>query len=252
MFLRTATDAARRVEAANLEKPYGVSVTALLRIYYKRSDAQREAIAAAAHGLQETVFFERFQDAAQAPNVDVHGPRPHRAVAVPDVHEQLLAAEHAVLVGQQELQQAVLARRQRHVLAVDVHTVADVVDRDAAGRDLAGRVQVGGSPQAGTDPGQEFVNPIDILYGAFTYDFLIDGARWTAIWYRGDDVVCVESKPWDGGTGGYGYTECEPRSSWQSGEYEVQMFLAEEWKTSTRFSVLADPNTPTVEPTASP
>lgn len=102
------------------------------------------------------------------------------------------------------------------------------------------------------DPGQEFVNPIDILYGAFTYDFLIDGARWTAIWYRGDDVVCVESKPWDGGTGGYGYTECEPRSSWQSGEYEVQMFLAEEWKTSTRFSVLADPNTPTVEPTASP
>jgi hypothetical protein len=102
------------------------------------------------------------------------------------------------------------------------------------------------------NPRQEFQNPIDTLYGAFTYDFMTDGARWTAIWYRGEEVVCVESKPWDGGTGGYGFTECKPRSLWLAGEYEIQMFLGEQWKVSARFSVSGNPNTPTTSPTTRP
>lgn len=102
------------------------------------------------------------------------------------------------------------------------------------------------------NPAEEFGNPIDTLFGAFTYDFMSDGARWTAIWYRGEDVVCVESKPWDGGTGGYGYTECRPRGLWQAGEYEIQIFLAEEWKVSTRFSVSGIPNTSTQLPSRTP
>ena len=82
-----------------------------------------------------------------------------------------------------------------------------------------------------------FAKPPIRLFGAFTYDGLQDGIRWTALWWRGAVLVCRESKPWDGGTGGYGYTECEPDSGWVAGEYEVQMFLGEAWWTSARFTV---------------
>jgi hypothetical protein len=95
------------------------------------------------------------------------------------------------------------------------------------------------SPQA------NFENPIEILYGAFTYDFLDDGVRWTAIWYRGSAIVCSETKPWDGGTGGFGYTECSPSDGFQPGKYEVQMFLGESWIVSAAFTVDGEPGSPT-------
>ena len=82
-----------------------------------------------------------------------------------------------------------------------------------------------------------FENPVDVLYGAFTYDSLDDGVRWTALWYLGPEIVCTETKPWDGGTGGYGFTECQPRGGWQPGDYEVRMFLGETWFVSGRFSI---------------
>ena len=96
-------------------------------------------------------------------------------------------------------------------------------------------------------PATEFENPIDILYGAFTYNFLDDGVRWTAIWYLNSQIVCSETKPWDGGTGGYGYTECRPENGWLPGEYEVQMFLGTNWIVSSRFSI-ADVATPSATP----
>ena len=96
-------------------------------------------------------------------------------------------------------------------------------------------------------PATEFENPIDILYGAFTYNFLDDGVRWTAIWYLNSQIVCSETKPWDGGTGGYGYTECRPENGWLPGEYEVQMFLGTNWIISSRFSI-ADVATPSATP----
>jgi hypothetical protein len=88
------------------------------------------------------------------------------------------------------------------------------------------------------DAREEFTQVPHRLFGAFTYDGLQDGVRWTAIWRRGESIVCLESKPWDGGTGGYGYTECAPEAGWVPGEYEVQMFLGEVWWVSARFTVL--------------
>lgn len=99
------------------------------------------------------------------------------------------------------------------------------------------------------DGAASFTRPPRRLLGAFTYDGLQDGVRWTALWWRGEVLVCSESKPWDGGTGGYGYTECEPQAGWIPGEYEVQMFLGQSWLTSTRFTVEGTPSTPTPSPT---
>ncbi len=107
-------------------------------------------------------------------------------------------------------------------------------------------------------PADTFNNPINTLYGAFSYDHFSDGARWTAIWYMGEDeIVCLETKPWDGGTGGYGYTECTPEK-WMPGEYEIRMFMGEVWKVSTRFKVVGLPpaptstSTPTITPSMTP
>ena len=99
-------------------------------------------------------------------------------------------------------------------------------------------------------PGEDFENPIGILYAAFTYNNLSDGVRWTAIWYRGTEVVCLETQSWDGGTGGYGYTECTP-NAWYPGEYEIRIFWGERWMTSVRFEVIGNPPTATPSPTAS-
>jgi hypothetical protein len=111
------------------------------------------------------------------------------------------------------------------------------------------------APRLGTnnqplDEADLFILPVGKLYGAFTYDQLQDGVQWTAIWYLDQEVVCLESIPWDGGTGGYGYTECES-DEWLEGEYEIQIFYAEQWKVSTRFTIageIPDTATPT-EPT---
>ncbi len=98
--------------------------------------------------------------------------------------------------------------------------------------------------------GEAFENPVEILFGAFTYDSLNDGVRWTALWYFGAVIVCSETKPWDGGTGGYGFTECAPADGFQPGEYEVRMFLGETWKVSGRFLIVGP--VPQVTVTATP
>jgi hypothetical protein len=96
-----------------------------------------------------------------------------------------------------------------------------------------------------------FENPVRMLYGAFTYENLSDGVRWTAVWYREDEVVCLESDPWTIGTGGSGYTVCEP-GIWLPGEYEIQMFVGEVWLVSGSFTIVGDPPEPTLSPTPSP
>jgi hypothetical protein len=97
------------------------------------------------------------------------------------------------------------------------------------------------------DPAVEFINPISRMYGAFSYDKMVDGSQWSALWYRLEDktLVCFESLPWNGGPGGYGYTECEPPGLWVAGEYEVQIFSGLSWILSGRFSISGDPPTPT-------
>jgi hypothetical protein len=101
-------------------------------------------------------------------------------------------------------------------------------------------------------PETTFANPIKKLYGAFTYNNLLDGVRWTAVWLRDGQTVCLETKQWDGGTGGYGYTECEPSEGWLPGNYEIQLYLGLTWQVSARFAVTGQPPTPTATPTPSP
>jgi hypothetical protein len=86
------------------------------------------------------------------------------------------------------------------------------------------------------NPQETFTSPEGRLFGAFSYNNLQDGVRWTAIWYFNQQVICLETQAWDGGTGGYGYTECEP-DVWLPGRYDIQLFFADEWKGSTYFEV---------------
>lgn len=99
------------------------------------------------------------------------------------------------------------------------------------------------------DPSVEFALPVGKLYGTFTYDFMVNGAQWTVLWYFGETTACEESSPWDVGTGGYGYTECE-RDEWAIGEYEIQAYLGANWITSTRFRIVEVLETPV--PTSTP
>jgi type VI secretion system secreted protein VgrG len=104
------------------------------------------------------------------------------------------------------------------------------------------------------NPSGEFENPLPILYGAFSYDQMAAGAQWTAVWVRMTDesLICYETQPWDGSTGGYGYTDCAPSSSvWQPGEYDVRIFVGTDFKTSGKFTVAGEIPTLTATPTPS-
>ena len=103
------------------------------------------------------------------------------------------------------------------------------------------------------NPLLEFINPVGKVFGSFSYNNILDGSQWTAIWYRLSDqkIICYETSPWDGGVGGFGYTDCDPLAEeWLPGEYEVQLYIGQTWKQSGRFTVSGDPPTPTY--TASP
>jgi hypothetical protein len=111
------------------------------------------------------------------------------------------------------------------------------------------------------NPATVFQNPVGHLYAQFTYDKMTPGAQWTALWYYGNELVYYETDPWDGGTGGVGYTDWEPVPYlWLAGEYQVQIFVGLSWKTSGRFTVEGQPptavpsatSTPTLVPTSSP
>jgi type VI secretion system secreted protein VgrG len=92
------------------------------------------------------------------------------------------------------------------------------------------------------NPQVEFSSPQGRIFGAFSYNNLQDGVRWTAIWYFNQQILCLETQVWDGGTGGYGYTECE-QETWLPGQYDIQIFFADEWKVSTYFEVLEPKST---------
>jgi hypothetical protein len=105
------------------------------------------------------------------------------------------------------------------------------------------------------DPSLQFENPVGHLYGAYSYNNMTDGTQWTALWYWEGELVHYETSLWEGGTGGYGYTDWNPSSDkWQPGVYEVQIFIGTDWMVSGTFTVTGEPPTPTITntPTQTP
>ena len=101
---------------------------------------------------------------------------------------------------------------------------------------------------------ETFSNPIKEIIAFFSYDSLVGGSHLAFVWYRVDDWVtmCSSAQVYDGSTGGYYHTSCatETSDSWLPGEYELQIFVNEEWITSGRFTVEGMPptHTPTITP----
>lgn len=103
------------------------------------------------------------------------------------------------------------------------------------------------------NPDTVFSNPVGHMYGVFSYAKMEDKVQWTAVWYRNGEPVYYETLPWDGGSGGYGYTDWDPDAEeWLPGEYLVVLFLGWEWQVSGTFTVEGEPptSTPTLSPTA--
>jgi hypothetical protein len=100
-------------------------------------------------------------------------------------------------------------------------------------------------------PGQNFLNPIAHMYAVFSYDRMVVGSQWTALWYRDNELVHYETIPWNGGSGGLGYTDWAPDpSAWLPGIYEVQLFIGTIWKVSGQFTIEGEPPTPRPSPTS--
>ncbi|BBB48368.1 hypothetical protein [Pelolinea submarina] len=100
------------------------------------------------------------------------------------------------------------------------------------------------------DAADTFENPIETIYASFSYDSMSVGTQWTAMWYRDGELIYYETKPWNGASGGYGYSDCTlPAENWLPGNYEVQMFIGEQWKSSGTFEITGEAPTPTMTPT---
>lgn len=104
------------------------------------------------------------------------------------------------------------------------------------------------------DPETVFDNPISRIYATYSYDQMVPGSQWTAVWYRNGEQVCLTTQPFAGGTGGYDEADCgNPIGGWQPGIYETQIFVGEALKAVGRFLVQGEPptSTPSNTPTAS-
>lgn len=104
-------------------------------------------------------------------------------------------------------------------------------------------------------PNTVFQNPVGHIYGIFTYDGMLPGAQWTALWFREGELTHYETKPWDGATGGSGYTDWNPPADqWIPGIYNVQLFVGHQFVVNGRFLVQGEPPTliPAITPSLTP
>ena len=104
-------------------------------------------------------------------------------------------------------------------------------------------------------PQTVFQNPVGHMYACYTYDRMIPGVQWTAIWYRNGTQVHLETHPFNGATGGRDDADWNPQpNEWLPGNYQVLIFVGEDWKTVGRFIVQGNPpaapstSTPTFTP----
>ena len=96
-----------------------------------------------------------------------------------------------------------------------------------------------------------FENPVEKIFGTFSYESMITNSQWSALWFRDGELVSYESIPWNGSSGGFGYTESNLRpDQWLPGTYEVQIFVGETWKSTGLFTITGIPPTPTITETA--
>lgn len=105
------------------------------------------------------------------------------------------------------------------------------------------------------DPQTVFQNPVGRMFATYSYDGMLNGVQWSALWYRNGELAFYETGPWEGSTGGYGYAEWNPPAEeWLEGTYQVIFFVGMEWKTLGEFRVYGDPPTltPSLIPSISP
>ncbi|MCC6568586.1 MAG: hypothetical protein IT315_05055, partial [Anaerolineales bacterium] len=96
-----------------------------------------------------------------------------------------------------------------------------------------------------------FQTPVDYMCAVFTYAEMIPGSQWTALWLRDGQLVHYETIPWDGETGGYGFTEWEaPPDQFLPGAYEVQIFVGLDYKVVGQFVIQGDAPTAASTPSA--
>lgn len=76
------------------------------------------------------------------------------------------------------------------------------------------------------------------LYVLFDYDGWLPGVRWSNVWTRAGEVIYTETLLWDGSTGGCGFAEYDHGGQeWMEGNYEVQIFVGDQWVGSTQFTI---------------
>lgn len=102
-------------------------------------------------------------------------------------------------------------------------------------------------------PATTFVNPIRSITACYSYNNMLPNVQWTALWFHDGKLVHYDTLPWDGSTGGLGFSEwAPPPEKWQSGTYFVQIFVGLEWKVVGQFVISGDPPTSTPSITPSP
>ena len=102
-------------------------------------------------------------------------------------------------------------------------------------------------------PSTTFVNPVRSMTACFSYNNMLPGVQWTALWFRENELVHYETLPWDGATGGLGFSEwTPPPEMWQPSNYEVQIFVGQDWKVIGQFIVSGEPISSTPSPTIAP
>ena len=116
-----------------------------------------------------------------------------------------------------------------------------------------------------TKPELERVSVGDLRFDpddSFSFELLDQDGEWVSIplhrirrVYRDGELIHYETLPWDGATGGLGYTDWQPPpEEWLPGLYEVQIFVGLTWKVSGTFTVEGEAPTPapTDTPTKTP
>lgn len=101
---------------------------------------------------------------------------------------------------------------------------------------------------------QEYFDQLPkVVYAHFYYNNWLPGSQWSGVWRRNGEIVYVETRLWDGSTGGCGFSNWDGgKQWWLEGDFEVQIFVGDRWLTSGLFHVVRSTPTPTVTATRTP